>query len=824
MVCKHCGCENLEGTTICVFCGEPMEKPDQSISRIMNAFAGGAVPDAIAMAEAESGEREEGTVEIVSSLHRLRRTDMGQDAPFTEGETQAALEEARALMHGVPAADEAPDSDLSEQAARIVEQAVERIVSGRADEKDDAENTAETGDPFAMAEAEASDAAPEENAEEQPRRRPPVVVPPSPLDFSMKEEPAEEEEKDAGFGDTLFVKTAAMSAAGAAAALAQAKTAQAEEAVKAAEQTAAEAEKLLPAAEEAIAEAEEVLPAAEEAIAEAEEALPETPDAVTETAGPAGEETLPEIEETAFAGEEMISETGEISPVVEKTADAAENALPAAEGSISAVPLAEETAEAAEETVPAEAAAEAVSAAEEIPAVAAIPIAEEVPAVEAIPVAEEVPAVEAIPVAEEVSAVEAIPLEAEMPAAEAVPAAAVSVPEAAGEAEIPAKEAGGPGSGGDGSGNGGQVPPSEEGNGKKRLLPIILLALLAVGIVTLAAVLLGGRGKNGGTTPAESTQPGATAEPSTVRPTTAIPEETTLPATEPVTTQKETTTAEKETTTEESATTTEAPTTTAEPTTEAPTTTAEPTTEAPTTTAEPTTEAPTTTAEPTTEAPTTTAEPTTEAPTTQAKERNPFYYLAQAKAGDVIRFGSYDQDGAAGKEPVEWIVLAKNGSRILVISRVCFVTSVYSSKKPAVWSTSDARAFLNGSFLNSAFTAQERANILSASLSTPANPKSKQSGGPDTTDNVFLLSIQEVQQYMTAAQISTTATAAARSTGAYVAGGEVFWWLRSAGESASTAAHTRTGGAIDFAGETATVRGALRPARWLNADQDEFLP
>ena len=206
------------------------------------------------------------------------------------------------------------------------------------------------------------------------------------------------------------------------------------------------------------------------------------------------------------------------------------------------------------------------------------------------------------------------------------------------------------------------------------------------------------------------------------------------------------------------------------------------------------------------------------------------YYLAQAKVGDVIRYGTYDQDGKAGKEAIDWIVLAKSGNRILVISRYCFMTSQFSTAynpnaptiNPTVWSTSLARGYLNGSFLSQAFTAQEQANILSTKVSTPGNPRFGTKGGPDTTDKVFLLSIQEVQQYMSPAQVRTSATASA--AGAYVENGEAFWWLRSPGNSVAKAAHTRSGGTIDFEGEYADQRGALRPAMWINANQGEFLP
>ena len=94
MLCKHCGCDNLEGTTICVFCGEAIDKSDGGISQIMTAFAGEAV------SEAEEMTEEGGDIQLVSALHRLRKTDVGSSETLSEGESRVALDEARVLMQG----------------------------------------------------------------------------------------------------------------------------------------------------------------------------------------------------------------------------------------------------------------------------------------------------------------------------------------------------------------------------------------------------------------------------------------------------------------------------------------------------------------------------------------------------------------------------------------------------------------------------------------------------------------------------------------------------------------------------------------------------
>ena len=54
-------------------------------------------------------------------------------------------------------------------------------------------------------------------------------------------------------------------------------------------------------------------------------------------------------------------------------------------------------------------------------------------------------------------------------------------------------------------------------------------------------------------------------------------------------------------------------------------------------------------------------------------------FYRQTEVGDRLYFGAYEQDGEAGKDPIEWRVLAKEEDRILVISEKGLAF------RPALW-------------------------------------------------------------------------------------------------------------------------------------------
>ena len=124
--------------------------------------------------------------------------------------------------------------------------------------------------------------------------------------------------------------------------------------------------------------------------------------------------------------------------------------------------------------------------------------------------------------------------------------------------------------------------------------------------------------------------------------------------------------------------------------------------------------------------------------------------LAQAKVGDTIKFGKYEQDGdiTNGKEDIEWQILSKEGNRVLVISKYGLDCKKYNNANADVtWETCSLRDWLNEDFLNNAFSDKEKKYIPTVTIENKNNPKFGTAGGKNTNDKVFCLSLEEVEAY-----------------------------------------------------------------------------
>lgn len=181
--------------------------------------------------------------------------------------------------------------------------------------------------------------------------------------------------------------------------------------------------------------------------------------------------------------------------------------------------------------------------------------------------------------------------------------------------------------------------------------------------------------------------------------------------------------------------------------------------------------------------------------------------MADAEVGDAVVFGSYEQDGKQGSaEPIEWIVLEKQEDKLLLISRYCLDTVSYNDERSTVaWSDSSLYAWLNGEFLNNAFSADEASSVL-------------ENGGARAS----MLSAEEALKYYEYDSWRVAAaTDYAVSKGARVQDGKSWWWLTDAGEIEGSASYIHFDGTIRKQGFAADYNlVAVRPVIWVSADTE----
>lgn len=199
--------------------------------------------------------------------------------------------------------------------------------------------------------------------------------------------------------------------------------------------------------------------------------------------------------------------------------------------------------------------------------------------------------------------------------------------------------------------------------------------------------------------------------------------------------------------------------------------------------------------------------------------------LAKWEIGCNQTFGSYYQSNASAKEPIEWIVLAREGNKALLVSKYLLEAKPYNTTNANVtWETCTLRKWLNNEFLNTAFNGKEKEKIVEATIKNENNPKYRTNGGNDTKDKVFLLSINEANKYFKDDDARMCKpTASAISTGMFVYkssdkyNGYGLWWLRSPGSIQVYAAYVDCEGGVNFIGRNVSdTYCGVRPALWIN--------
>jgi hypothetical protein len=183
----------------------------------------------------------------------------------------------------------------------------------------------------------------------------------------------------------------------------------------------------------------------------------------------------------------------------------------------------------------------------------------------------------------------------------------------------------------------------------------------------------------------------------------------------------------------------------------------------------------------------------------------------------VFQFGEY-----------YWRVLdIQNDRALLLADKVVEFRQYHGNFDSITWASSDMRAYLNGEFL-SGFGNTDRERIAQVTNTNPNNPWYGTSGGIDTVDSIFLLSLEEVVRYFgDSGQLVNRPQYAlgindeyneARGAGD-INGYAAWYWLRTQGQRGSDTCAVLIGGAVVVDGDFSRDHsGGVRPALWLKLD------
>lgn len=208
---------------------------------------------------------------------------------------------------------------------------------------------------------------------------------------------------------------------------------------------------------------------------------------------------------------------------------------------------------------------------------------------------------------------------------------------------------------------------------------------------------------------------------------------------------------------------------------------------------------------------------------------------AAVEVGAVIEFGHYEQDADTenGAEPIQWRVMAVEDGKALLVSDKALTARPFNDRYEAYsWGDSSLRAWLNGAFMDAAFSETERAAILETQVDNSAEQGYSEYATPSeaasasTADHVFLLSYAEIQQLFSgrsARRFQCELTAQAVADGAYQGTNNSFawWWLRSPGAGEKDAAGMRNTGKVNHR-DVNSASGAVRPAMWIDVEAAGF--
>lgn len=173
-------------------------------------------------------------------------------------------------------------------------------------------------------------------------------------------------------------------------------------------------------------------------------------------------------------------------------------------------------------------------------------------------------------------------------------------------------------------------------------------------------------------------------------------------------------------------------------------------------------------------------------------------------------------------KPIRWRVLVvrpEEGIALLTVKK-CLASRLFHTQPPyPTWEKSDMRSWLNGEFIETVFTPEERELLVPTEIYNDASQdcRNGRDGGPTTRDRVFLFSYREARDYFKDYEDRRCSlTLLAKAQGGYADNeGDCCWWLRSPGSSDDTVGFVSYGGSYSY-DKVVNFRGmSVRPAVWV---------
>lgn len=181
---------------------------------------------------------------------------------------------------------------------------------------------------------------------------------------------------------------------------------------------------------------------------------------------------------------------------------------------------------------------------------------------------------------------------------------------------------------------------------------------------------------------------------------------------------------------------------------------------------------------------------------------------------DFIDFGIYKG------EPIKWRVLKQDEKTLLLITDRIIDAIPYNinEKVETTWEKSSLRKWLNNDFFNSAFSHEEKTDIIECDVQAENNPLYSTNPGNSTNDKVFILSINQAERLFDGENArKTCGTNSAVENGLFEdSEHNSWWWLRSPGEHGRSTAVVHSNGVVLNHGIPVFYSsGGVRPAIWI---------